>query len=256
MIESKQTDEPMLVSGKMFLYEKPELLTREEHGSLGFTPVDDPFNHVRNTRAIPLTVIEFGSAQRNFPIIFSNLQNPVPLAITGITDGNNLFVSADGKWDSMAYVPSYLRCYPFAFAAEQEGKLAVVVDRAARTVTENPTYPFFVDNEPSEQTESLMRFVATYEGQRRRTKEFCDRLVELELLDAQRATHTPEGADEPSPLADYVSINVEKLNALDAETVFDLHSKGFLSAMYMQLYSIENWRHLMARQVMRAAKAA
>ena len=34
---------------------------------------------------------------------------------------------------------------------------------------------------------------------------------------------------------------------LPADTVYELHKNGFLSAIYMQLYSLENWRHLVAR---------
>ena len=248
-IQGSETNKPGL-SGQMFLYEQPELLAPEEHGALGFTPPPRPYEFVKGARAIPLTMVEFGSAQRHFPIVFSSLEKPVPVAITGLDEGVNLFVE-DGIWDPMAYVPSYVRCWPFAFAAEKEGRMAVVVDRASPAVTENPTYPFFVDGKISEQTEQLMNFCAQVERERRRTMEFCEKLMELDLLTVQRTTHTPDGNGEPETLADYVCINAEKLNELPADTVYELHQAGFLSAMYLELYSIENWRHLMARKVRR-----
>ncbi|MDJ0941241.1 MAG: SapC family protein [Woeseiaceae bacterium] len=250
------TDAAGEITGQMFLYEKPELLAPETHGAYGFTPTDRPYDHVSKVRAIPLTTIEFGSAQRNFPIIFSSVENPVPLAVVAILDDTNLFVDEAGQWDPMAYVPAYLKCYPFAFAAEESGRMAVVVDMAAANVSEDPQYPFFVDGKLSEHADAMMRLVAQYEGERNRTKEFCDTLVELELLTSLRATHTPEGASEPEPIADYISIDTEKLTALPADTVYELHKKGFLSAMYLQLYSLENWRHLMARRVQSQPKAA
>ena len=256
MTDTDQPDASELISGKMFLYEKPELLTKEDHGSLGFTPPKKAFEHVKTERAIPLTMIEFGSAQRHYPIIFSRLENPVPLAMVGLPGGVNLFLDDDGGWDSMCYLPSYLRCYPFAFAAEQEGRMAVIVDRAAPSVTESPEYPFFVDGEISEHTKALMQFCAQYEAERKRTKEFCAKLVELELLTPQRATHKPEESSEATPLADYISVDGQKLDGLDSDVIFDLHNTGRLSAMYLQLYSLENWRHLMARRVERADRAA
>lgn len=256
MTEENKPGQPEPVSGTMFLYEKPELLTKEEHGSMGFTPPKSPFEHVRTARAIPLTMTEFGSAQRNYPIIFSRLENPVPLAVVGLTEDVNLFVDEGGEWDPLCYLPSYLRCYPFAFASEREGRMAVVVDTAAASVTDDPQFPFFVDGKISEHTEALMRFCAQYEAERKRTREFCERLTELGLLTAQRATHTPEGATEALPLADYISIDAQKLTDLDSDTVYELHKGGQLSAMYLQLYSQENWRHLMARRVNRSDKAA
>lgn len=242
------------ISGQMFLYEKPELLTKELHGSMGFSPAERPFDFVRGVRAVPLTAMEFGSAQRNFPIIFSNMENPVTLAIFGLDENENLFVGENGRWDELCYVPMYLRCHPFAFAAEENGRMAVVVDMAAASVSDNPQYPFFVDGEISEHTDALMRSCAQYETERQRTQRFCDKVRELDLLTPLRATHTPEGESEPQNLANYVAIDAEKLNELSSEVVYDLHTSGFLSAIYLHLYSLENWRHLMARKFANSKK--
>ena len=245
------------ITGQMYLYENPELLTLESHGALGITPNDRPFDFVRNINVIPLTWVEFGSAQRHSPIVFSNFEDPMPLAVVGVVENQNLFVDAGGNWDSMVYLPTYVRCHPFAFAAGgPEGQAAVVVDRNAATVTENPTYPFFVDGEISEQTDALMQLCTHHNAQLRRTRELCAKLKELDLLTGLRATYTPEGASEPETLMDYISIDADKLTNLDADTVHELHTSGMLSAMYLQLYSLENWRHLMARREKQIRDAA
>lgn len=235
------------VSGKMFLYEQPELLTQEEHGDLGFTPPERPHDHLRSVRAIPLTMVEFGSAQRHYPIIFASLENPVPLAVVSILDSGNLFVGDDGRWDEVCYLPSYIRCHPFTVTGQNEEKLAVVIDRSAPSVTENPQFPFFVGGKPSEQTDQLMNFCAQYEIERRKTLQFCEHLKQLDLLASYRSTHKPSDNEEAIPLADYVSINVEKLNELPESTVHKLFKTGQLVQIFMQIYSIENFRHLMAR---------
>ncbi len=244
------------VSGKMFLYQEPELLTAETHASMGFTPAERPFDFVKSERAIPLTLTEFSSAQRTYPIIFSNMKNPLPLSIVGLFDEGNLYVDEQGNWDSLCYVPTYLRCYPFAFATEGGGRLAVVVDRAADSVSENPQYPFFVGDKVSEHADALMRLCAQYDAERHRTIDFCNRLVELGLLTPLRATYTPDGATEAELLAEYIGIDTDRLNALSKDEVFDLHSAGYLSAIYLQLYSLENWRHLMARRELQSQRAA
>lgn len=236
------------VSGKMFLYQEPELLTPETHGSMGFTPPDRPFEFVREERVIPLTLTEFSSAQRHYPIIFSNIENPLPLAVLGMLDEKNLFVDENGQWDPMCWVPMYLRCYPFAFATEGQGRIAVVVDRAAASVSDSPQYPFFKGDKVSEHTEALMQLCAQYDAERQRTISYCQKLRELDLLTPLGASYRPDQDSEPEPLAEYIGINIEKVDALPESDVYELHKSGYLSAIYLQHYSIENWRHLMARR--------
>jgi hypothetical protein len=256
MTETNTSNENVGISGKMYLYQQPELLSTEAHATMGFTPAARPFDFARAARAVPLTLIEFGSAQRNYPIIFSGLENPIPLAMVGLLDDVNLFVKDDGHWEEFTYVPTYLRCYPFTFARDPGGQLALVVDRAADSVSETPEYPFFDGDQPSHHTNALIELCQQYDGERQRTAEFCKKLVELDLLATMRATHTPPGGTEEVPLVDYVAIDAQKLDQLPADTIYELHRSGFLSAAYLHLYSLENWRQLMARRGAREAAAA
>jgi hypothetical protein len=249
MTDSSNPNTSTSLSGKMFLYEKPELLTNDAHGTMGFTPAKSPFEFARGVRVVPLTMIEFGSAMRTYPIIFTNLETPTPLAVVGLLDDVNLFVNEQGHWDQFSYIPTYLRCHPFTLAKEAGGQLAIVLDRDAASVSEEPEFPFFTNGEPSEHTQAMMQLCADFERERQRTVEFCKKLVDLDLLAVMQATHKPEGATEEQSLADYVAIDAAKLDALPADTIYELHQTGYLSASYLHLYSLENWRHLMARRV-------
>lgn len=239
----------------LFLYEQLELMSAEQHGALGLTPADKPYAFASGVRAIPLTLAEFGSAQRNFPIVFTNLEDPFPVAVVGLLEDENLFIN-DGVWDEASYVPAYLRCHPFAFAGEQDGRIAVVIDRKASTVTENAKYPFFVDGKLATETESMMRFCAQYEAERVRTLKFCTQLRDLGLLASQRVSHTPDGSTEETVLANYVSVDTKKLAELSDEAVVELHRSGLLASVYLQAYSMENWQPLMFRRDQRTRRAA
>ena len=233
-------------SGKMFLYEQPELLSLEEHGTLGVTPPERPFEYAAGVRALPLTMPEFSSAQRHFPIVFSALENPMPLAVVGVFEDVNLFVT-DGRWDPATYLPSYLRGHPFAFASADQDKVAVVIDRAAAAVTENPKFPFFEDGKPTQQTAQMMRFCLQFEAERQRTVALCKKLIDLELLTTRQVAYKPDESSEEKMLGGFVGIDTDKLNELDAETVHELHRSGMLSAIYLQLHSLENWSSLITR---------
>jgi hypothetical protein len=90
-------------------------LNSGEHGKLKSRPIENA-NFVVNQHAIPLTVEEFVSASRNFPIVFSAGDNPVPLALMGMNEGVNVFMDDEGKFTLPVYLPAYIRRYPFMLA--------------------------------------------------------------------------------------------------------------------------------------------
>ncbi len=51
--------------GSMFLYRQPELLTKEEHGSLGFITPENQFEFAKNIMTVPLVATEIASAQKH-----------------------------------------------------------------------------------------------------------------------------------------------------------------------------------------------
>lgn len=248
MSELDQGNVAEVITGSMFLYEQPELLTLEDHGKLGLTPPEQPYGFAKTARAIPLLQTEFSSAMKHYPIVFSAIENPRPLAITGVLDENNLFVDKDGHWDPLSYVPSYLRRYPFALATAEGSRMAAVIDRKASSVMENAKFPFFENEELAGNTRQMMEFCAQYEAGREQTRIFCEKLVQYDLLTTQRATHKADENSEPVLLANYVTIDTEKLTGLPDDAIVELHRSGMLSSMYLQIYSVQNWRSLVSRR--------
>ncbi|MHA7873161.1 MAG: SapC family protein, partial [Hyphococcus sp.] len=128
MSETQGTPE---LTGKMFLFEKPELLSKEQYGDLGMTDPGKRFDFCSKVRAIPITVTEVPVASRDYPIIFLSKENPVLLAVVGLIDDVNLFVDENGAWETHRYIPGYARRYPFGLA-NQTGtdNMAIVIDTA------------------------------------------------------------------------------------------------------------------------------
>ncbi len=236
--------------GKMFLYEKPELLTKEEHGDLGLSSVDRTYDFVKSIRAVPIVTAEVATAQKHFPIVFAGFENPTLLAVVGAFEDRNLFVNEDGTWDQNSYLPTYLRCYPFAFATRPDDQFAVVIDRSAAEISDKPEQPFFDGDKLSVAVQARVDFCGQFDAERRRTKQFCERANELGLLSGQRATHRPDPGGEEKSIANYVAIDVRKLNDLDKDTLQELHQDGSLSAIFGQVFSVENWGRLVARHAL------
>ena len=233
--------------GSMFLYEQPVLLNKEEHGSLGLSKLDRPFDFVKSIKGVPLVAGEIQSAQKHYPVVFSDFEKPTLVAIVGIIDDVNMFVDEAGNWDNQTYIPSYLRCHPFAFASRSDGEMAVVIDRSASEIGENADFPLFDGEEMSEETQGRVDFCMQYNDERRRTKALCEKIKELGLLNGQRINQTMSDGTEVK-VADYVSIDPVKLTELDKDTLQELHQDGSLAVIFAQLFSLENWNRLIMRR--------
>src|SRR3569833_4278631 len=94
-------------------YNAIEPLNASQHGIMKVRPIEKS-PAIAQTHAIPVTVDEFGLAQRHFPIVFSVGDSPVPIALMGLNEGVNVFLDDDGRpLDSNIYIPAYIRRYPF-----------------------------------------------------------------------------------------------------------------------------------------------
>lgn len=250
--ENESSARPL--EGHMFLYEQPELLTREVHGSLGLRRATHPFGFARNARVMPITFAEFKHAQMHYPIIFADAKKPMPLAVVGGNDEVNLFVDEQGAWEKDVYIPAYARCYPFALAARSEEQFAVVIDRAAEMVSDAPEHPFFDGDKVTPRVQSAIDFCGQYDAERRRTIEFCRRLSELQLLTGHEAARTLPGG-ERQPIASYVAVDSAKLADLDAETLHEIFQSGYLAGIFAHLFSLDNWQRILERLALRAQSA-
>jgi hypothetical protein len=243
------------LEGKMFLYSKPELLTVQDHGHLGLTASARPFDFVKSIRVVPIAAAEIASAQKNYPIIFTDLKKPALLAVVSVQDEVNLFVDENGKWDESAYLPAYIRCYPFALAPRPNDQYAVVIDRAASVITENAEQPFFDGTKLAAPIQASVDFCAQFTAHRPATKALCDKLVELDLLSGQQVTYKPDAGGEEQSLGSYIAVDLDKVRELDAGTLRQLHLDGTLSAIYAHRFSLENWFRLLERRNRRQSAA-
>ena len=249
MSETAQTPQ---LSGNLFLFERPELLTKESHGGLGFSQPEKRFGFCTKARGIPITAAEIPAAMKHYPIIVATQENPVLLAAVGIIDDFNLFVGDDGNWEPHAYIPAYLRRYPFGIASEASGeRFAIVLDSAFEGVKAGGEIPLFDGDEPSENTKQAIQFCQDYERDRLVTNQFSKRLMDLGLLQGQSAQYTPQGATEPHVFAQYHGIEENKLRELDDETLLALSKEGALPLIYAMLMSMGNWRTLLERRARR-----
>jgi hypothetical protein len=246
------------LSGNVLFYANPEPLSIDTHGKLGVNRTSKPYSFVANTHVVPLTVTEFAAAALNYPVVFVG-EGKTPLAVMGLSEGSNLFVSPEGDFRPEAYIPAFVRRYPFVFANDDVNeRLILCVDRQANFISENAEVPFFENGQPSAYTQNAMQFCNEFEGERRRTESFINLLKEMDLFDMREAVFTPTNPDgspgAPQKIADYFAVSEEKLKALPADKFVTLRDNGALAQIYAHIVSLLGWDKLIALAFDRAQK--
>lgn len=214
-------------------------------GDAGFA-ADTPF--------VPIVAGELAAAARDYPVVFA-ADSAQPVVILGL-ERSNLFVE-EGRWSAGAYVPAYVRRYPFAFVrtAEPDG-FALAIDAGSdRVVQSGPEgMPLFEEGRPSALTNQALQFCSAFGNEVELTGLFTTALKDKELLIDRRADATlPDG--RTLGLDGFQIVDAEKFAALEDETIVAWHRQGLLALIHHHLASLERFRALLDRQALRLADA-
>lgn len=242
-----ETTPPETTTGESLplFFKKPVQLDIARHAKAGLVTSSDA-TFAATTNSIVLNAVEFFEATKNYPIVFTQTDNPMPVAIVGLEQGN-YFVDAKGSWKEGAYVPAYVRKYPFIFLeVPDRDQLILCIDEDAPQFKENggkDTVPLYKDSEPSELTKNALEFCGAYHSHYQLTRQFCDALKEVELLTPTRSDSKLANGREIH-LGGFLAIDEKKLNELPEAKVLEFFKKGWLSLIYAALMSTSNWNRL------------
>ncbi|TWA72856.1 SapC protein [Azospirillum brasilense] len=227
---------------------RPLVAARDADLSLRSEP---NFAFAAATNSVPLMAAEFPAACKHFPILFSEGPTAQPVALLGLRSGENLFVDANGVWDEGAYIPAYVRRYPFIFLeSEDRSQLTLCIDEAADSVVPGRDNPFFVDGQPSALTNNALEFVKEVQAQSAYTTQFVEAVVAAGLMSEKRADITLNNGERLS-LAGFNVIDEAAFNQLPAETLVEWRDRGWLGLVYAHLISVSSWSGLVDRLAQR-----
>jgi len=252
------------ITGSAPFYVRPEPLNIEQHGKLGLVRTDTPFKFASKQNFVPLLAPEFPMAATTFPIVFAGDER-APLAIMGLSQGENLFYGADGSHRPDTYLPAYVRRYPFTIANDTaNNRFVVCIDRGSELLAENTETPIFENGQLSEYGKNSVAFCESFETDRQNSDFFMGKMKEFDLFETREATFTPTNPDgtagQPQVIAGFFAISEEKLRALPDEKFNLLKNMGALTLIYAHLISLNHWDRLismtMTKREEEARKAA
>ncbi len=190
---------------------------------------------------IPLCGEEFTRACHNFPIGFAtNKKELVPVAITGLRKGENLFVDSQGNWTA-DYKPAEVRGYPFITAipeGEKESVLCFINDSQhivhAGYHAGSDILPLFQDNgQPADIMLELIDFFKHLEASRDHTRQAMCQIADLNILVPWKI----KTRNQISNIHSLYRIDENKVENLSQEQFLALRSKTLLPLIYAHLLS-------------------
>jgi hypothetical protein len=205
---------------------------------------------------------EFEAVQREFPIILREDGDGKlrPVALLGLARGENLFLAEDGTWQS-AHVPLVAQRGPFSIVTPEggQGDPMIRVDLDDPRVSRSEGAPLFLEHGGQApylaQISEVLR--AIYIG-----NQLLDDMAQafqsagvLRTVNLELRT----GESEVYAIANAVTIDRERLAALDGAALENLHRAGFLQSAFLIAASLANVQKLVnlrTRQPQPAAAGA
>lgn len=209
------------------------------------------FGYARDSHALPLTCDEFRAAARAYPIVFADIEVPMPVAVVGVGDKRNLFVDAQGGWDQTAHVPLYVQRYPFLLAPHPDGKQTVLLiddqsDMIEPGGLEAGGLPLFEEGAPSDLAKRAMTLCRSYAEQEARSRAFVTELRERDLLvDKVMSFRLPNGNNRR--VTGIQVIDLERVRALPDDVLADWCRRGAMALVDWHLLSLDNAADLQRR---------
>jgi hypothetical protein len=242
MADPAQTPAPPAAGLPMF-YTAPRPLDRAKDANLKISRPHH-FRFAANTNAIPLLIEEFPMAAAHYPIVFADGPVPIPAAVVGLQNDTNLFVDKQGRWVSNAYLPAYVRRYPFILMDDTAQKQFVLcIDEGSDMIGPQGEYSLFNGEQPSDFTKNAMEFCAALRQQGDVTDAFVNELKARNLFMQNDAKiDTRDGAQ--MQLSGFLIINPKAFDALPNDVFLAWRKNGWLGFVYAHLLSSHRWQSL------------
>lgn len=204
---------------------------------------------------VPLLTAEFAPVAREYPIVFMKDEGTVvPVALTGMPQGKNLFLDANGRWDAR-YVPAYVRRFPFVFAETAPEQYTVCIDTTSELLDEKEgTALFESDGEPSAALKDTIKRLEEYQRVMNFTRSFMQRLSAANLLmEANAKAELPDGRS--FVWRGFSTVDEARFRELPEATLKEWFTSGELGLVYAHLLSLGTLSDLLRRHTLAAPAA-
>ncbi len=234
----------------MIFYETVVALNREQHltSKIQSTPGNFAFSSKANS--VLLAHTEFVEAARDYPIVFVGQAGGTfaASALLGLQTDQNLMVDAQGTWAQGAYVPAFVRRYPFILATDDDAQaFTVCLDAACIADGVDAGESLFqADGTETPYLQERIAFLRLFHTEMEQTQSLVSKLAALQLLSPK--VITVEQGGQTIHLDGLWVVDEQKLMALEDAAALELFRSGSMGLIYTHLTSLRNVARLAQRQ--------
>lgn len=198
----------------------------------------------RQTAYVPLALDEIVVASRFYPVCFLEHVR-FPVAMLGLKPGQNLFVDEAGRWAKDAYVPAYVRRYPFILVESGPQRLTLALENDKAVLDPEAGWPLFEGETPSGRGLAAFEFCRSYLAGLEAAASWADDLRKADLLVDRRVALSTAGA--PSAAVEgFKTVDPEKLAGVGGDTLSAWARRGWLGPVFAHVDSKDHWLKLFA----------
>lgn len=221
------------------MYKNLVVLDKQKHKDLKISPLENLF-FAKTNPFVPLLANEVAAVGASFPVVFSGDENPSLIALVSL--GSESFaIDSHGKWIT-AYVPAYLRKYPFSLAATKENpeQKIVLIDEDAPLFSKSKGKQLFKKGgEASEVLTNAIQFLNTYEKELQTTNAIVKLIAQSGILE-EREISIGEGDEKKVLVKGLRVVDREKLARLSDDILASWVRRGIITFIDAHLKSLEN----------------
>jgi hypothetical protein len=208
--------------------------------------VGESYAFAAEVNSVPVTAVEFAEAAAHYPLVFAGNETSVfPAIILGLGEHENRHVTPDGAWTGR-YIPAFVRRYPFIFSQDEAGTVFTLhIDETFSGCNQagRGERLFDADGAQTQYLRGVLGFLQEYQARFVRTRAYCDRLMQLKLLQPMQAQFTL-GSGEQRQLSGFMVVDRARLKALPAETLAELLASDELECTFLHLASLRHFAEM------------
>ena len=227
------------------MYSNLAVINKMKHKNLKVSKMEN-FSFARSIKFIPAVHTETTLIGEDYPLVITAGENPF-LGVIVALDGDNLFLNEEGKWYG-AYVPAYLRKYPFALGASNQNpeEKLLMIDIDSSLVSESIGEAIFNENgTQSNFFQEKISLISAYERDRKETEKIIKILADADILENGEIT-VGEGEERKILVTGFQAVSKAKFEALDSEITKDWDAMGVTTFVKAHLDSLNNINRLFA----------
>jgi hypothetical protein len=202
------------------------------------------FDFARSSHAVLLNGSEFEAAARFYPIVFTPSPAAAALAVVGVRRDRNLFVDTAGDWRPGAYIPAYIRRYPFIFhESADKQQYTLCLDEASGALEDSDDRQLFRGSKPTPIVQDALKFCAAFQRDFTGTHEFVEQLSERGILIPNQAEITLNSGEKLAVTGFHI-IDRDRFAGLPDSAFLEWRRKGWLPWVFAHFVSHGNWSAL------------